>query len=58
MRAVPSSCTQPCQQSQSDPTVIRNSADSPWFEHVARDIGLVEVSSRRRLAVLAATDTD
>ncbi|MFF5480929.1 DUF6183 family protein [Streptomyces sp. NPDC012935] len=34
------------------------SADSVWFEHVAWDIGLVAVSSRRRLAVLAATDTD
>lgn len=34
------------------------SADSPWFEQVAWDIGLLAVSSRRRLAVLAATDTD
>ncbi|MGW1614709.1 DUF6183 family protein [Streptomyces sp. NPDC002285] len=35
------------------------SADSAWFEHVAWNIGLVAVSSRRRrLAVLAATDTD
>ncbi|OMI33527.1 Hypothetical protein SPAR_40949 [Streptomyces sparsogenes DSM 40356] len=35
------------------------SADTEWFERVAWDIGLVAVSpERRRLAVLAATDTD
>jgi hypothetical protein len=34
-------------------------ADSKWFERVAWDIGLVAVApDRRRLAVLAATDTD
>ncbi|MFF9898401.1 DUF6183 family protein [Streptomyces longispororuber] len=34
-------------------------AGTPWFERVAWDIGLVTVcSERRRLAVLAATDTD
>ncbi|MFK4188337.1 DUF6183 family protein [Streptomyces sparsogenes] len=35
------------------------SADTEWFEQVAWDIGLAAVSpERRRLAVLAATDTD
>jgi hypothetical protein len=34
-------------------------AYSKWFERVAWDIGLVAVApDRRRLAVLAATDTD
>ncbi|WP_282792593.1 DUF6183 family protein [Streptomyces sp. CC224B] len=34
-------------------------AGTPWFERVAWDIGLVAVCSEgRRLAVLAATDTD
>ncbi|MEU7103794.1 DUF6183 family protein [Streptomyces sp. NPDC046215] len=34
-------------------------ADTKWFERVAWDIGLAAVSpERRRLAVLAATDTD
>ncbi|WP_324783183.1 DUF6183 family protein [Streptomyces sp. H51] len=34
-------------------------ADTKWFERVAWDIGLVAVSpERRRLAMLAATDTD
>ncbi|MFF0288333.1 DUF6183 family protein [Streptomyces sp. NPDC005262] len=34
-------------------------ADTKWFERVAWDIGLTSVSpGRRRLAVLAATDTD
>ncbi|MFF4244697.1 DUF6183 family protein [Streptomyces sp. NPDC001822] len=34
-------------------------ADTKWFEQVAWDIGLAAVSpGRRRLAVLAATDTD
>lgn len=34
-------------------------ADTKWFEQVAWDIGLAALSpSRRRLAVLAATDTD
>ena len=34
-------------------------ADTKWFERVAWDIGLASVSpGRRRLAVLAATDTD
>jgi hypothetical protein len=35
------------------------SADTQWFQQVAWDIGLAVVSpERRRLAVLAATDTD
>ncbi|MEV7243257.1 DUF6183 family protein [Streptomyces sp. NPDC093248] len=35
------------------------SADTKWFERVAWDIGLASVSpGRRRLAVMAATDTD
>ncbi|GAA3289724.1 DUF6183 family protein [Streptomyces cinereospinus] len=35
------------------------SAGTEWFEHVAWDLGLAVVSpERRRLAVLAATDTD
>ncbi|MFC9295782.1 DUF6183 family protein [Streptomyces sp. NPDC057011] len=35
------------------------SADTEWFERVAWDIGVVAVSpDRRRVAVLAATDTD
>ncbi|WP_328674215.1 DUF6183 family protein [Streptomyces sp. NBC_00328] len=34
-------------------------AGTKWFEHVARDIGLAVLSpDGRRLAVLAATDTD
>ncbi len=33
-------------------------ADTPWFGHVAWDIGLVALHSERRLTVLAATDTD
>ncbi|WP_405937105.1 DUF6183 family protein [Streptomyces sp. NBC_00726] len=33
-------------------------ADTKWFECVAWDIGLASVSPDRRLAVLAATDTD
>ena len=34
-------------------------ADTKWFERVAWDVGLVAVSpDRRRLALLAATDTD
>ncbi|MER6678909.1 DUF6183 family protein [Streptomyces sp. NPDC000983] len=35
------------------------SAGTTWFEHVAWDVGLAVLSpGRRRLAVLAATDTD
>jgi hypothetical protein len=34
-------------------------ADSRWFGHVGRDIGVAGLDpDRRRLAVLAATDTD
>ncbi|WP_210588253.1 DUF6183 family protein [Streptomyces sp. GESEQ-35] len=32
--------------------------DTPWFENVAWDIALVAVDAGRRVAVLAATDTD
>lgn len=33
-------------------------AATAWFAHVAWDIGLAALSPDRRLAVLAATDTD
>jgi hypothetical protein len=37
----------------------RFAPDTDWFEHVAWDLALVAVSpDGRRLAVLAATDTD
>ncbi|MFJ8210483.1 DUF6183 family protein [Streptomyces sp. NPDC096033] len=38
--------------------LVPSSTPVPWFEHVAWDIGLAALApGRRRLAVLAATDT-